>query len=61
MRNYGGGKIELTQKTAEMPLYTQYIFRYPPDGLTIDPARRGAVFGHHHAARRGRPGILYHP
>jgi dipeptidyl aminopeptidase/acylaminoacyl peptidase len=35
MRNYGGGKIELTQKTAETPLYNQYIFRYPSDGLTI--------------------------
>ena len=35
MRNYGGGKIELTQKTAGTPLYNQYIFRYPSDGLTI--------------------------
>lgn len=35
IRRYGGGKIELTQKTAETPLYNQYIFRYPSDGLTI--------------------------
>ncbi|PWH14307.1 MAG: dienelactone hydrolase [Anaerolineae bacterium] len=34
-RSYGGGKIELMRKTAETPLYNQYIFRYPSDGLMI--------------------------
>lgn len=35
LRPYGGGKIELVRRTAETPLYYQYIFRYPSDGLTI--------------------------
>ncbi|MCS6993072.1 MAG: alpha/beta fold hydrolase [Anaerolineales bacterium] len=35
LRSYGGGKIELVRKTAETPLYNQYVFRYPSDGLTI--------------------------